>query len=515
MNTTETGGIEQVTGERGVSGAAASSAPGPDVVAVERTGTIAGPRPHGYTRYDFELPADVVEAKATLTYEGDMLFLSVYGPSGHMGTVMNPRARGRVTLEARWSARDASRGLLPGRLKPGRWHIVIDHGPDLVASSYELRVTYSSSLHADAGSQADQMHEAQRSDASVSPGKVIPNAHVLPGSVGWYRGELHAHTWESDGVASPEQLSRAAEEAGLDFISLTDHFTVSGWAGMRAALHGRTLLIRGCEITSRRGHANLHGISVPVDPSVDGDGWSMGDVADAVHAQGGIFCVNHPFSGMLGWRVDNFDWGKADAMEVVHALEGPNNVMQQGFWDHHLRVGRHIVGVAGTDTHDPGDREHRLGRLVNWVYADEQSEAGILEGIRRGRVVVSRGPFVEVRARNAGTHEQSDDRVYGLWDTVPLPQGGDVELTAVVHAAEAVRVFVLKDGLPFAHGWVAPDDTGVAEYVVHDAPAADCYYRVEVHGAVAGGGDEARWKLDAWRDHGTLLALTNPIFVAH
>lgn len=41
--------------------------------------------------------------------------------------------------------------------------------------------------------------------------------------VGWYRGQLHAHSYWSDGRAFPEQVIVAYRQRGYEFLSLTDH----------------------------------------------------------------------------------------------------------------------------------------------------------------------------------------------------------------------------------------------------------------------------------------------------
>ena len=41
----------------------------------------------------------------------------------------------------------------------------------------------------------------------------------------WYRGNLHMHTWWSDGRAFPEQAVDAYKSLGYDFLALTDHNT--------------------------------------------------------------------------------------------------------------------------------------------------------------------------------------------------------------------------------------------------------------------------------------------------
>ncbi len=49
---------------------------------------------------------------------------------------------------------------------------------------------------------------------------------------GWYRGDLHAHTLHSDGSWDAQGLAEFARARALNFLSLTDHNTVSGVAAL-------------------------------------------------------------------------------------------------------------------------------------------------------------------------------------------------------------------------------------------------------------------------------------------
>ncbi|MGB2568106.1 PHP domain-containing protein [Micromonospora citrea] len=63
--------------------------------------------------------------------------------------------------------------------------------------------------------------------------------------------DLHAHSTASDGTLTPVELVRAAADAGLDVVAITDHDTTGGWdAAVRALPPGLTL-VRGAEISCR------------------------------------------------------------------------------------------------------------------------------------------------------------------------------------------------------------------------------------------------------------------------
>ena len=337
-------------------------------------------------------------------------------------------------------------------------------------------------------------------DAPAPVALTYPAGHVVKAAAGWYKGELHAHSTESDGKFPVETVVAAAQAVGLDFLSLTDHFTTSQWRKLAPLVNGQTALIRACEITSHHGHANLHGLTEWMDVYVDRPGWSMNDAADAAHAQGALFCINHAYSGGLGWRAYDFDWAKADLFEVYHNLEGSNNNHQMPLWDRLLAAGHRIVGVGGIDSHDPFTGLHALGQLVTWVYADELSEAGILAGLRRGQVYVSRGPQLRFDATNAAGDTAT------MWENLPS-HGSPLTFTAQAWVDRPMRLIVLRDGLPF-ETWELPAGDGWQTVTFRDTPTRRAYYRVELHTYPNAEG----YQYIEWRDFTTFQAAGNPIW---
>ena len=105
--------------------------------------------------------------------------------------------------------------------------------------------------------------------------------------------DLHAHTTRSDGMASPIELVRWAEQQTMiDVLAVTDHEDLSGaWAAQEAAaqLGARLQVIAGMEITTLSGHLIALFLEEPV-PSFR----SLTYTLAAVHAQGGLCLVPHP-----------------------------------------------------------------------------------------------------------------------------------------------------------------------------------------------------------------------------
>jgi predicted metal-dependent phosphoesterase TrpH len=73
------------------------------------------------------------------------------------------------------------------------------------------------------------------------------------------RIDLHTHSRASDGTQSPAEVVRAASDADLDVVALTDHDTAQGWAEATAAAAETGIeLVTGIEISTRFEHAGVH-----------------------------------------------------------------------------------------------------------------------------------------------------------------------------------------------------------------------------------------------------------------
>ncbi len=468
-----------------------------------------------YLVHEFDLGPGATALTVTLRYRKErlcQLFLTLFDPVGYRGTRMNPGGYGDLALELRLSEGAAGPGALPGPLRPGRWRILID--VDRTSEEADYAVEVAAAAASTGGpmpvtSPAESLGDALADDAAATPDPT----GAAPPVAGWYRSELHAHSWHSDGKVPVGQVTEAARAYGLDFLALTDHFTTSGWAELAAASGERLAVLRGLEMTGHSGHANLHGLDrwinvypdgpardaagrpIPLGPG--GTAWDINAVARACRAAGGLFCVNHPFAGDTGWRYHEFDWGLADLLEVYHHLDGPHNALHLGLWDELLRAGRRIVGVAGTDSHHPREERHRLGQCFTYVHAPELSAAGIVAGLRSGRVYASLGPQLEFMAVGPGGAETP------MGDTVVRD---DLRLRVALDGVRyPAQLILLKNG--WFHAAVAVEPGAPAQFEFADRPTAPGYYRLELYAVPPG---ETRPR----RETTALLLLSNPIYVA-
>ncbi len=80
--------------------------------------------------------------------------------------------------------------------------------------------------------------------------------------------DLHTHSSISDGTETPGELVRAAAQAGLGTVALTDHDTTAGWPeAMVAAPEVGVNLIPGMELSTRHNGMSVHMLAYLFDPS--------------------------------------------------------------------------------------------------------------------------------------------------------------------------------------------------------------------------------------------------------
>lgn len=81
------------------------------------------------------------------------------------------------------------------------------------------------------------------------------------------RIDLHTHSSVSDGTQTPSRLVRAAVEAGLDTVALTDHDSTAGWLEAFEAARGTGLtVVPGIELSTNLGPASVHVLGYLFDP---------------------------------------------------------------------------------------------------------------------------------------------------------------------------------------------------------------------------------------------------------
>lgn len=115
--------------------------------------------------------------------------------------------------------------------------------------------------------------------------------------------DLHMHTSASDGVATVrEVLNHVERHTRLDVIAITDHDRLDAalWAYERQDEY-RFEIIPGIEVTSRMGHVLGLWVTQPIPAHL-----SLEDTMAAIHEQGGIGVLAHPYHIHMGLVARNF-----------------------------------------------------------------------------------------------------------------------------------------------------------------------------------------------------------------
>lgn len=128
-----------------------------------------------------------------------------------------------------------------------------------------------------------------------------------PPPPGEIRGAYHVHTTRSDGRGTLDEAVRAAREAGLQFLVVTDH---DAFAPEEQGYRSGVLVVEGAEISTAFGHVVALGI-----PRALTSAEREGDPLGAIRALGGFAVLahpTHPRRPFTGW-----DRGPWRGFEVV------------------------------------------------------------------------------------------------------------------------------------------------------------------------------------------------------
>jgi hypothetical protein len=270
---------------------------------------------------------------------------------------------------------------MPGPLQAGTWHICLGlykSAPEGCLYRVEIRLSPDSSE----GSPA------------AFPTLLDLDSHqpnLVKRSDGWYRGELHCHSYHSDGDSSPADLVAAAQKLGLDFLAVTDHNNISHLAALAGLNTPNLTLIPGFEVTTYKGHWNVWGANEWIDfrnPTPEKmEEW----IAHAVQ-RGHLTSCNHPRQYGPPWEFE-----EVRGYHCVEVWNGPWQLFNHealAFWEKRLQAGERLVAVGGSDAHHLRTQHvARLGTPTTWIYCpDEPTAAGLLAGLCAGHVFITDAP---------------------------------------------------------------------------------------------------------------------------
>jgi predicted metal-dependent phosphoesterase TrpH len=155
-----------------------------------------------------------------------------------------------------------------------------------------------------------------------------------------WRGVIHVHTSHSfDSILPPRAYLAYARRLKLDFICIADHNTLKGAQEVARLNHRESLeVVIGAEYATERGDV------VGLFLTDDIEARRFDDIVAAIHAQGGLALLPHPYRGH---KVDEDLYRGVDLVEVFNSRSSreANRVALEDA----ERLG--LRGVAGADAH--------------------------------------------------------------------------------------------------------------------------------------------------------------------
>ncbi len=250
------------------------------------------------------------------------------------------------------------------------------------------------------------------------------------------KGELHTHTYYSDGNDGFTVTPADYREEGFDFVSITDHnrrYTSVLAADLYKDVKLGLCLIPGEEVHTpgsllhivhaggkesvaakyvdhpEEFRAEVDVIEASLPDTVPAlyrrrlamAKWACGKIHDAE----GIAIFPHPFWRPRAYNVTEefcdllFDEKIFDAFELFNGIEDRYNNLQVGLWQQQLIKGNPIPVVGSSDSHNHDAAVNGTARRFTLVFARDNTTEAILDAIRKGNSVAG---FIPLGQRNEG-----------------------------------------------------------------------------------------------------------------
>ena len=211
--------------------------------------------------------------------------------------------------------------------------------------------------------------------AAATPHEVVASSAVAAGRRALAFADFHVHTrFSRDSLMGEDRFIRLALERGLTHVAITNHNNVEGAVAVRervAALgmEDRLQIVLGEEVSSADGE--IVGIflteTIPAGLSAD-------ETADAIHVQGGLVSIPHPYDPFRRAHIREApllalaEAGKIDAIEVFNSRVTFARHNEEAA-DLAARFG--IPGIACSDAHSGLEVAMSFNALPAFETADE------------------------------------------------------------------------------------------------------------------------------------------------
>jgi hypothetical protein len=204
----------------------------------------------------------------------------------------------------------------------------------------------------------------------------------------WLRCQLHSHTTNSDGDATPRGLADHYARAGFQVLAITDHWHATSYE------HPAVTVIASSELSAAVPEAELEeaevlalGVDELPEPRQEFPG--IEQAAAWIAERGGAGFLAHPYWSGLSAR-HALD---APSLSGIEAYNGGSelfngNGLSAEFWDAVSHGGRLLPGIACDDCHYPGHDS-----LLAWtvVRAESRDREPVMTALREGAFYGSTG----------------------------------------------------------------------------------------------------------------------------
>ena len=347
------------------------------------------------------------------------------------------------------SDHDASPGYLVGNLPAGEWKLLL--GVPNIREN--VKANYEAKIYIDTDYKITEFADKPiRTEA------------------GWYRGDLHMHSGNSDGKCKNQsgedtpcpvfKVVEAAVNKSLDFIALTDHNANSQSEGLRELqpYFNHILLVPGREVTTFYGHSNIFGITDFVDFRTLKPSYSESKKwMDVVNKAGGVVSINHAGvpSGEdcmgCGWQINDIPKNVVSTVEILnggglnHTVEG--KVQGWDLWHKMLNEGQHITAIGGSDDHHAAElvnKKDQIGSPTTVIFMKELSVKALIDGLKSGKVFLdvegTKDRFINISAQNKTNKAE-------MGSVLKAKPGENIKITAEVKGAANGKIVFVVNGV--------------------------------------------------------------------
>lgn len=219
---------------------------------------------------------------------------------------------------------------------------------------------------------------------------------ALPGR--FWKGNLHTHSSRSDGAYEVERVCQRYQDAGYDFLAITDHFLPRYQypiVDTRALRNAQFTTIIGAELHTDRTEMgeiwHILAVGLPLDFAPPSEDERAADLAARAQAAGAYVAVAHPNWYTLTER-DIETLGMVDAIEVFNGVAADHNDCADSWAIADVMLGRGLRYLAcATDDFHGTKQRHDFRRGWVMVKSEQLEPQALLAALKAGHYYSSTG----------------------------------------------------------------------------------------------------------------------------